>query len=359
MALAKTYNSPDLKKIAYIEIDTHAEIAQDFMDLMKDSKAFSVDYYFSEKIKNQIQENGNVIHLSDSSMILDLLSTKNYDLIIIGTVNRYFNTFLAISEKYNTSVIVHNLNFSKISKSDLIKNIFKNDLIYRLKLWWKEGLFYANKTYAKAKHHLVLDQELSSDKLEFLPLFYTKLFDEIKNETFTIVIPGGVSQKRRDYKKVFGIIQNLKTEDQFTFVFLGKAKGQELKDLENLDKNLLENIKTIYFSERVSTEIFDQWMRKADILWCPIQEEAEFFSNKEIYGETKMTGNLGDAIKYGKPAVFPKNYSSKLEFIIPEEENVIDQFLKLKDSAFDFQKNFSKEQILNDVENVLNRLVSI
>jgi hypothetical protein len=251
------------------------------------------------------------------------------------------------------------LNFSKISKSDLIKNIFKNDLIYRLKLWWKEGLFYANETYAKAKHHLVLDQELSSNKLEFLPLFYTKLFDEIKNETFTIVIPGGVSQKRRDYKKVFGIIQNLKTEDQFTFVFLGKAKDQELKDLENLDKNLPENIKTIYFSERVSTEIFDQWMRKADILWCPIQEEAEFFSNKEIYGETKMTGNLGDAIKYGKPAVFPKNYSSKLEFIIPEEENVIEQLLKLKDSAFDFQKNFSKEQILNDVENVLNRLISI
>lgn len=348
-----------MKNIAYIEIDTHAEIAQDFMDLMQDSKAFSVDYYLSEKIKNQIQENGNVVHQSDSSMILDQLSTKNYDLIIIGTAHRYFNTFLAISEKYNTSVIIHNLNFSKISKSDLIKNIFKNDLIYRLKLWWKEGLFYADKTYAKAKHHLVLDQELSSDKLEFLPLFYTKSVDKIRDKIFTIVIPGGVSQKRRDYKKVFDIIRNLKTEDQFIFVFLGKAKGHELKDLQNLDINLTENIKTIYFSERVSPEIFDQWMRKADVLWCPIREEAEFFSNKEIYGETKMTGNLGDAIKYGKPAVFPKNYSSKLKFIIPEEDNVIEQFLKLKDSAFDFQKDFSKDKILNDIENVLNRLVSI
>lgn len=348
-----------MKNIAYIEIDTHAEIAQDFMDLMQDSKAFSVDYYLSEKIKNQIQENGNVVHQSDSSMIMDQLSTKNYDLIIIGTVHRYFNTFLAIGEKYNTSVIIHNLNFSKISKSDLIKNIFKNDLIYRLKLWWKEGLFYADKTYAKAKHHLVLDRELSSDKLEFLPLFYTKSVDKSRDKIFTIVIPGGVSQKRRDYKKVFDIIRNLKTEDQFTFVFLGKAKGHELKDLENLDKNLPENIKTIYFSERVSPEIFDQWMRKADVLWCPIREEAEFFSNKEIYGETKMTGNLGDAIKYGKPAVFPKNYSSKLKFIIREEDNVIEQFLKLKDSAFDFQKDFSKDKILNDIENVLNRLVSI
>jgi hypothetical protein len=356
-----------LKKIAYIEIDTHAEIAQDFMDLMQDSKAFSVDYYFSEKIKNQIQENGNVVHLSDSSMILDQLSTKNYDLIIIGTVHRYFNTFLAIDQKYNTSVIVHNLNFSKISKSHLIKNFFKNDLIYRLKLWWKEGLFYVNKAYTKAKHQLVLDQELSSDKLEFLPLFYTKSVDKIRDEIFTIIIPGGVSQKRRDYKKVIQTIYNLETEIKkgldlknklIEFVFLGKAKGDELRQIINLGRSL-ENINITYFSERVSSEIFDQWMRKADVLWCPIQEKAEFFSNKEIYGKSKMTGNIGDAIKYGKPAVFPKNYSSKLDFIIPEEENVIEQFLKLKNFQYNFQKDFSREKIQKDVEVLLNQLISI
>lgn len=348
-----------MKKIAYIEIDTHAEIAQDFMDVIHNSKAFSVDYYFSEKIKNQIKENEESVHMSDSSMILDQLSTKKYDLVIIGTVHRYFNTFLAITQKYNTSVIVHNLNFSKISKVNLIKNVFKNDLIYRLKLWWKEGLFYANKTYGKAHYHLVLDQELSSGKLEFLPLFYTKSFYKIKNEDLIIVIPGGVSQQRRDYQRVFATIQNSKINEDFTFVFLGKVQGQEFKDLEHLSKNIPENIKIKYFSERVSSDVFDEWMKKADVLWCPIQEETEFFSNKEIYGKTKMTGNLGDAIKYGKFAVFPANYSSKLEFIIPEEENVIEQFQKLKNSTFDFQKDFSREKIQKDVEEVLNQLVSI
>lgn len=348
-----------MKKIAYIEIDTHSEIAQDFMDLMHDSKEFSVDYYFSEKIKSQIKESDESVYVSDSSMILDQLFGQNYDLIIIGTVHRYFNTFLAITQKYNTSVIVHNLNFPKISKVNLIKNVFKNDLIYRLKLWWKEGLFYANKTYGKAKHHLVLDQELSPDKLEFLPLFYTKSFDKIKSEILTIVIPGGVSQKRRDYQRLFETIQNSGNKENISFVFLGKAQGEELKELENLSKVIPGNIRITYFAERVSAEIFDQWMKKADVLWCPIQEDTEFFSNKEIYGKTKMTGNLGDAIKYGKLAVFPKNYSSKLEFIIPEEENVIEQFLKLKDSTFDFQKDFSREKIQNDIEGVLNQLMSI
>ncbi|KUJ52707.1 glycosyltransferase [Chryseobacterium sp. JAH] len=347
-----------MKKIAYIEIDTHAEIAQDFIDLLHDSKEFSVDYYFSEKIKNQIIEGEEVVHISDSSMILDQLSTKKYDLVIIGTVHRYFNTFLAISEKYNTSVIVHNLNFSKISKSDLIKNIFKNDLIYRLKLWWKEGLFYANKTYAKAKHQLVLDQEFSSVQFEFLPLFYTKSFEKTKNEDLIIVIPGGVSQKRRNYKHIIETIQNCDNKENLTFVFLGKATGDELRQIINLGRSL-ENINITYFSERVSPENFDQWMRKADVLWCPIQRETEFFSNKEIYGKTKMTGNLGDAIKYGKPAVFPKNYSSKLEFIIPEEENAIEQFIKLKNFQYNFQQDFSREKIQKDAEVILHQLISI
>jgi hypothetical protein len=45
-------------------------------------------------------------------------------------------------------------------------------------------------------------------------------------------------------------------------------------------------------------------MQKADVLWCPIQQKTMFFSQEEIYGKTKMTGNLGDAIKFGKQAVF-------------------------------------------------------
>ena len=348
-----------MKKIAYIEIDTHAEIAQDFMDLMQNSKSFSVDYYFSEKIKKQIREDSQTIHVSDSSMLLDQLSEKNYDLVMIGTVHRYFNTFFAVSQKYNTSIIVHNLNFSKISKFDLVKNIFKNDQIYRLKLLLKDGLFQAKKTYQKANNLLVLDQELVSGKLRFLPLFYAKNFDQKENEIFTVVIPGGVSQKRRDYQKVFNTIQNVKAKENFAFIFLGKAKGKELKDLKSLHDKVSKNIHIQYFSERVSSDIFDEWMRKADVLWCPIQEKAEFFSKEEVYGKTKMTGNLGDAIQYGKPAVFPENYSSELGFIIPEVENVIGQFLKLKNFSYDFQKDFSREKIQKDAELLLHQLISI
>lgn len=355
-----------MKKIAYIEIDTHAEIAQDFMDVMSGSEEFSVDYYFSEKIKKQMRENSESVYLSDSSTIVDQLKDKKYDLIMIGTVHRYFNTFLAITRQYNTSVIIHNLNFSRISKLNLIKNIFKEEVMYRLKLWWKEGLFYSSKVYQNAKNLLVLDEEMSSENLLFLPLFYTKNSEKTKNKFFTIVIPGSVSQNRRDYNKIIDKISELeislkkgsRPKDQLIeFIFLGKAKGKELKKITDLERTL-NHIDIQYFSDRVSSEIFDEWMRKADVLWCPIQKETEFFSQREIYGKTKMTGNLGDAVTYGKPAVFPENYTSKLEFIIPEKENILDQFQEMENFTFDFEEKYSKEKIQNNLEAVLHQLIS-
>lgn len=354
-----------MKKIAYIEIDTHAEIAQSFMEIMNGADSFSVDYYFSEKIKNQIVENGESVFISDSSMILDQLKSKKYDLIIIGTVHRYFNTFRIIAEKYNTSVIVHNINFANISALNLFKSIFKADLMYRLKLWWKEGLFYSSKVYQKAKNLLVLDDELSSERFRFLPLFYTKYIEKPDSKVLTVVIPGGVSQQRRDYKRVFSAIK--KMEDLYNsdlqkklieFVFLGRAKNEELKQIKDLERSL-KYINITYFSERVSQADFDKFMLEADVLWCPIQQETAFFSQQEIYGKTKMTGNLGDAIKYGKPAVFPENYHSHLAFIVPEKSDVIKQFGELKNFHFDFQKDYNKNVVQQKLIILLNSLISI
>lgn len=361
MALAKTYKTNSfnsVKKIAYIEIDTHAEIAQAFIDIMKDSQAFEVDYYFSKKIKDQVDEKGESAFLSDSSMILDQLKRKKYDLIIIGTVHRYFNTFLAVTKKYNTAIITHNLNFTKASKLVLMKSIFKEDVIYRLKLWLKEGLLSTSKVYQSAQSLLILDEALRSDRHQFLPLFYTRSFDKISNKDLTVVIPGGVSQKRRDYHAVFKTIQNIKTDKRYEFIFLGKAKDHELEQLKHLSEQLHDSVKITYFSERVSSEDFEKWMQKADVLWCPIQQETAFFSIKETYGVSKMTGNFGDAIAYGKLAVFPSGYPSKLDFIIPEKENILNPLNELTHLHFDFQKYYSKIEIQKKTEEMLFSLIS-
>lgn len=348
-----------MKKIAYIEIDTHAEIAQSFMEIIEGSDEFQVEYYFSKKIKNQIGNSEQTIHLSDSSMILEQLKQKKYDLVIIGTVHRYFNTFQTIVKKYNSAIIVHNINFMDISQLGLLKSIFKEDVLYRIKLLWKEGLSEASQVYKNAKNLLILDQEMSSTRLKFLPVFYTRTFEKQPGQHSVIVIPGGVSQKRRDYNHIFNTIKSLRTDENVEFVFLGKAKGKELDQLKELSSHLPLNIIITYFSERVSSDDFERWMQKADVLWCPIRQETEFFSQKEVYGKTKMTGNIGDAVTYGKPAIFPVNYPSVSDFIIPERKDILEQFKTLKNTSFDFQETYAKEKVQKSIEKVLKELTAI
>lgn len=404
-----------MKKIAYIELDTHAEIALNFMELMNDSTAFSVDYYFSKKIlrffgfaqNDKLPEN---IKKATPENLIQQLSTDNYQLIIIGTVHRYFNVFEKVAEKFNTSIICHNLNFVKASNFDLLSSVFKEDFQFRLKLLLKEGLLRKSKVYEKAKNLLVLDQTLkcnvilneaqhnqiksetlnedyersSEESFTFLPIFYTKFSEKPKNETYTIVIPGAVSQKRRDYEKIIKELKNLElnfdnnefrrnetfventlsekgssvgTTQNLEIIFLGKAQGKELEMLQDFDSSALlrmPNISIKYFTEKVPQNIFDDYMQKADVLWCPIQQETEFFSQKEIYGFTKMSGNIGDAVKFGKLAVFPENYPSKYSFIIPEKRNV-EEFLFIKKEV-DFSE-FRKEKVLQELEKTIFALL--
>lgn len=374
-----------MKKIAYIELDTHAEIALNFMELMNDSKEFSMDYYFSEKIlrffgfaqNDKLPEN---IKKVTPENLFQQLSKVNYDLVIIGTVHRYFNVFEKIAEKFNTSIICHNLNFVKASNFDLLSSVFKEDYQYRLKLLLKEGLLRKSEVYQKAKNLLVLDQTLkcnvilneaqhnqiksetlnedyersSEESFTFLPIFYTKFLEKPKNETYTIVVPGEVSQKRRDYFELIIKLFNQHLEKNINLILLGKARGKELFFVKDVEEQLFENISIKYFTEKVPQDVFDDYMQKADVLWCPIQQETQFLSQKELYGITKMSGNIGDAIKFGKLAIFPENYPSKYSFIIPEKGSLGDFLFTKKDVDF---SEFSKEKVLQELEKTIFALL--
>lgn len=378
------------------------------MELMNDSKAFSVDYYFSEKILKTLglQETENIKKATPENLIQQL-STTNYQLIIIGTVHRYFNVFEKVAEKFNTSIICHNLNFVKASNFDLLSSIFKEDFQFRLKLLLKEGLLRKSNVYKKAKNLLVLDQTLkcnvilneaqhnqiksetlnedyersSEESFTFLPIFYTKFLEKSNHPIFTIVIPGAVSQKRRDYEKIIKELKNLElnfdegefrrnetfvenneqrkessvgTTQKIQVIFLGKAQGKELEMLQDFEQSKPENISIKYFTEKVPQDVFDDYMQKADVLWCPIQQETEFFSQKEIYGVTKMSGNIGDAVKFGKLAVFPEDYPSTYSFIIPEKGSLGDFLFTRKDVDF---SEFSKEKVIQELEKTIFALL--
>lgn len=333
-----------MKKIAYIELDTHAELASNFFELTKDLTNISVDFYFSEKIYKFLKLNHDNIFLTDYSELLEKLEKKKYDLIIIGTVHRHFILYKTIAEKFTTAIVVHNLNFTKTSKWNLFKSIFKKDQKYRLKLFLKEGLLEAPKVYLKAKYLFGIDEWMSEkNNLKILPIYFNQFNSQTsENDIIKIVIPGAVSQSRRDYYSFFKKLNNFKDiKQKYEVVFLGKASGKELKTLKLFKDKISQFVKIQYFEKKINQQEFDEWMKKADVLYCPIQTKTEFFSIKELYGNTKISGNIGDAIKYAKPAIFPSTYPSDLEFIVEEKEDLQNQLSEVKMQQFDFT-TFSK-----------------
>ena len=347
-------------KIAYIELDTHAEIAGNFMELMKDSSEFSVDYFFSEKILKifGLQEGGNIFKTNHRT-IFSQLQSQNYHQVILGTVHRYFNIFEKITNCFATTIICHNLNFVNAGNFQLGSNLLKKEVSFRLKLLLKEGLLRKNKVYEKAKRLWVLDENLADKKFHFLPLFFTKKSEKIQNEIFTIVVPGTVSQQRKDYKAIVRKLTQYQGNHRYKIVFLGKASGQELIEIENLKKQRGDYLSVEYFTEKLPYSKFDELMRSADILWCPVQEKNEFLGIEECYGKTKMSGNIGDAIAYAKIAVFPKSYEGKYAFVVPEivlfEKKSL---LKSYDAHIaEFFEEYTKEKVRYRLENTLKSFI--
>jgi len=346
-----------LKKIAYIELDTHAEIASLFMSVMKESRSFETDYYFSERIFHLLGKHQHNIHITEPGSVADQLKGKNYDLVIIGTVHRYFSIFENICEKYPTAVFVHNVNFSQASVFQLIKSVFQKDVIYRTKLLVKEDLLSAPEVYRKARARFVLDRNMAQQGRKYFPLYFSEFYKQtsVPAEPLNVVIPGSVSQRRRDYLHVLELLKSFSAK--IKVVFLGKASGKELRWLQRAQKELPDNICIEYFREKVSAEIFREKMQAADVLWCPLQKETTFFGIREVYGDTKMSGNIGDAIRYGKIAVFPENDKSDFPFVIPENpDHVQEQLIKHASLSYDFEKEFSQMQVLKQLEEVLNEV---
>ena len=344
-----------LKKIAYIELDTHPEILSNFMDLMNDSQEFEVDYFISEKIDQLRFSQSSNIHIVTSESILHKMNQQSYDLVIIGTIHRYFSTFKKLIHRYKTVAIVHNLNFSKSKSFELFQNIWKDDLVFRTKLLLKEGLLLAPNISQTLKHQLVLDQSFENNRRKYFPIFYNQIKSERKSlDRLHIVVPGTVSQQRRDYKHILKSLQDF--QNQIKVTFLGKASGTELAALKKAEEMLPKNIQIQFFTEKLSGEDFGQYMADAHVLWCPVQSKTQFMGVDEVYGQTKMSGNIGDAIKFGKPAIFPSTYRSNFDFIFSEEKDVESQLFRISNLKFNFDV-LQKELVLDQLEKVLKDLI--
>ncbi|AND63396.1 hypothetical protein AX766_02635 [Flavobacterium covae] len=306
------------KNIAFIEMETHSALLEQWYLLVAEMPRIDFHFYVSQKVYDKL----TAIPEQHLTIIHSILKTdfSIYDAVVVNTIHRNYDDYKTLFEEKAVLCLVHNINFSLFFKTISWKNIFKEKekLTYFLKLYWKEKVASKRKVITKAKKlgvisssalETVKKQGVFLDKIEFIQMNYCKQFEFPEGKIIQIVMPGNVSNKRKDIDMVFRVIQKLKPQTKLHFTFLGKPENKIiLKQLEILKKSSHSNISITHYHQFIPWEEYSQVISKAHLLLCPIKQATSFYWVDEKYGETKVSGAEADCIYNGKIALFPENY---------------------------------------------------
>ena len=280
------------------------------------------------------------------SFIQQINKICNYevDMLILNTINRW--EFLFLKPECSVFAYVYSLNFwsyDLISHIGIVKNFFRFNYLNLLS--WHPNRWHANPYFGYIIRKKILrnidgliveyppfvdrltDASNISKPVYFLPkrTYSNVETTNVSNKT-VFVIPGMISQVRREYDLVIDAFLNIPKEIQSSIklIILGRPiKKYGLKIIERLKILDRSDIEIEYFTKFISHDNFSQTLSQADLIIAPIK--LDYYSGiiNEKFTYTKGTGTFHDMLRYSIPTIVPSIYNVAKEFE--------DCFIKYKD----------------------------
>lgn len=299
-------------------METHSALLEQWYLLVKEMNPVDFHFFVSPKVNEKL----TAIPQEHISVILSVPETdfNHFDGIIINTLHRDFKDYEKLFEQKPVLCLVHNLNFSLFFKTISLANVVKEKarFTYFLKLYLKEKVASRRKVILKARQYGVISNAAlesiktdgrHSDKSKLIQMNYCHQAAFPADDVIHIVMPGNVSNKRKDVDLVLKVISNLKPQSVLQFTFLGKPENDSvLNQLEQLKKNCHHNIRITYFNQFIPWVSYSKIISKAHLLLCPIKSKTSFYWVDELYGSTKVSGSEADCMYNGKVGLFPRSY---------------------------------------------------
>ncbi|RXR17868.1 hypothetical protein EQG63_10320 [Flavobacterium amnicola] len=306
------------KQIAFIEMETHSALLEQWYLLV--SQIDSIDFHFF--VSQKVFEKLTAIPINHITIIASVRATdfSNFDAVVVNTLHRNFSDYADLFQQKKVLCLVHNLNFSLFLKSISWKNIFKEKekLTYFLKLYLKEKVGSKRNVVHRAKNFGVISASALetiktdgrySEKSRLIPMNYCQNSEFPSSDRIQIVMPGNVSNKRKDVDLLFKILPKLQPQSKIHFTFLGKPENDTvLQQLERLKTQCHSNISITHFHKFIPWEEYSKVIAQAHLLLCPIKSKTSFYWVDEYYGSTKVSGAEADCIYNGKIGIFPSSY---------------------------------------------------
>ena len=299
-------------------METHSALLEQWYFLVREMSQIDFHFFVSSKVKYKL----SAIPL-DCLTVIDAVSKTDFaafDAVVVNTLHRHYEEYKTVFSQKPVLCLVHNLNYSLFFKSISFWNIWKEKerFVYFLKLYFKEKVASQRKLILGAKQFGVISSAALvtikndgrySEKSQLIPMNYCKSFEFPSDEILQIVMPGNVSNKRKDVDLVFRVIEKLQPKTKLHFTFLGKPDNDSiLQKLKALQVSCHPNITITHFHKFIPWEEYSETIAKAHLLLCPIKQKTSFYWVKEVYGKTKVSGAEADCIYNGKIGIFPSSY---------------------------------------------------
>jgi hypothetical protein len=323
-------------------------------------------------------DNANKIHfvLKDDSNVKDFYKKCDEqtaifkpDLVIMNTIDSEYKSVWKYLKKLNAPycITIHNIHTWLKPPFTLNRKALSN--------------YFFRKKMISHSSFIVVQEELFIDYIKLNKLYRKNVFAvphtirefetaATENSKIRVAIPGGIDGVRRDYNFTKEIIEEIsKISSQFQFIFLGKVVGPiGIEVWKKIEELKLSGVDIEHHYDDNSNLIFDEQMRKSDIVFLPLNVDTKFEGIHEIYGTSKVTGVIYDMMRFSKPGIVPlkmKIPPTMKDSLISYEskKQLIDFFISLKNDK-GYLLKLKKVAIDNssyyNVENVRNRvLISI
>lgn len=129
-------------------------------------------------------------------------------------------------------------------------------------------------------------------------------------EHIHLVVPGSIDNRRRDYGKVFELLNAAEeTAVTLNITLLGGPHGQYGESVIARARQFKGRHTRLFCYEQkvVDQEEFDEKLDSAHFIFIPSVVNTSICRNiPEIYGITKSSGNIFDVIKHAKPFIVPQ-----------------------------------------------------
>ena len=315
-------------------------------------------------VKEDPETNRDFIH-----RLFRYINHNQFDLLYFNTIEDnfiHYAYYLRQLKKSSTILTLHDINGffryqSSLSIRRLVRYIGKRRLINIIPAFnvLSETLTSHLRSCIPPSKKIFNIPGSFFDPERFTPISFSA------GETVSIVIPGSVDTRRRNYELVFDLLQAAQQRNiNLSITLLGSFQKEHSESIQQKCNAYFQtnNNLHIYQSSIVDQPEFDRVIGKSHFVWIPLQPFNIINDGiKEQYGISTCSGNIADIIRHAIPFFAPEQLpiESQLEKSCNRYKtihDIIDHIAQLTSAKYDLARESARQASLHYTkDNIINR----